>query len=318
MTRFFSFLVIGALFLVGRPLDAGPLNSLSKDEAAIAVHIKSLSDERSEVRAAAAEALSLLVAKYPTGTVYIRSKDAGEAAWTEKVNQVKSGMTRAQVLKILPPFPEAPDRMNMASGQRNWDSYRLDFHWDVCVLYDNGKGRKGDREDTVSVHPTVICRRAMWVHVDPPKNYTGTWITWHVNGQKGYEAQYQNGKYNGAHTDFYDNGQKRDEYHYKNHVADGPHMGWHRDGKKRYTAQYRNGKEDGKWLRWHANGQKQSEATYVNGEYDGASAYWHDNGQLTSLQFYLNGVKDGLEAAWSEEGVLQYKRYYENGSIVYP
>jgi antitoxin component YwqK of YwqJK toxin-antitoxin module len=307
MTGPFILLFIVGPFLMGLPSEVVPLDSLSKDETAIAAHIQGLRDDKSDARLTAARALRLIVAKYPSRSVYIRSKDAGEAYWTEKVNQVKPGMTRAQVLKILPPFPEAPERMKLASGQRHWDMYRLDYHWTVQVLYDN--------PDKVSDRPTLI-RRAMQVHVEPPKNYTGTWITWHVNGQKGSETQYQNGKYNGAHTSFHDNGQKMVEQHYKNHVADGAHAGWHGDGKKSYTGQYRNGKQDGKWLHWHANGQKQSEATYSNGEYDGVYAHWHDNGTLTSLQIYRNGVKDGLEAAWSEQGVLQYKRFYQNGSIV--
>ena len=317
MIRLFITLVVGALFLVGLPLEAVPLDPVSKDEAAIAAHIKALHDVKSEVRSAAAEALRGLVAKHPSRTVYLRSKDGGETYWTEKVNQVKPGMTRAQVLKILPHFPEAPGASNMGSGQRNWDHYRLDYHWDVSVVYDNGEGRKGDREDKVSRVPTLT-RRALRIHVELPKKYTGPWTTWYVNGQKGYEVHYQDGKYNGAHTAFHDNGQKMDQYHYKNHVADGAHSGWHRDGKKYYTGQYRNGKEDGRWLRWHANGQKQSEATYIDGKYDGTYAHWHENGQITSFNVYISGVKHGPEIAWNEEGVLQYNRLYQNGTIVDP
>ena len=96
MTRYLILFVIVAQFLVGWPLEATPLDSISRDEAAIAVDIKSLRDERSEVRAAAAEALRLVVAKYPSRTVYIRSKDGGEAFWTEKINQVKPGITPAR------------------------------------------------------------------------------------------------------------------------------------------------------------------------------------------------------------------------------
>lgn len=316
MIRYLIVFVIVAPSLVGRPLEATPLDSISTDEAAIAVDIKSLRDPKSEVRAAAAESLRRIVAKYPSRSVYIRSKDAGEAFWTDKVNQVKPGMTRAQVLKIIPHFAEAPGRMNMASGQRNWDCYQLDYHWDVKVLYDNAD--KDKNADTVSHIRPTLTRRALRIHVEPPKNYTGTWTTWYVNGQEGYESQYQDGKYDGAHTAFYDNGQKMYEQHYKNHVADGANAGWYRDGKKSDTGQYRNGKQDGKWLGWHANGQKQSEATYINGEYQGICARWHENGQLTSLQMFQNGVKHGLEAAWSDEGVLQYKRHYENGSILDP
>jgi hypothetical protein len=318
MVRRLLIFVVGALFLMGPNSAAVPLDSLSKDEAAIAIHIKALHDSKSEVRAAAAEALRIIVAKYPSRSVYIRSKDAGEAYWTEKIKQVKPGMTRAQVLKIIPHLPEAPGALNMASGQRNWDSYQLDYHWDVRVLYDNGKGRKGDRADTVSEYSPTLTRRAWRVHVEPPKNYTGTWISWHVNGQKGYETQYQNGKYQGAHTTFYDNGQKFYEQHYKNHIADGAGAGWYSDGKKSYTLQYQNGKRAGKCTHWYANGQKQCEDTYKNGAEDGVQLAWHENGQLRSVTTYSNGVKNGPEERWDEDGALEYRRLYQNGTIVDP
>src|SRR5260370_1776944 len=86
----------------------------------------------------------------------------------------RCNMTRAQVLKIIPHFAEAPGRMNMASGQRNSDSYRLDYHWDVWVLYDNAD--KDDNAEKVSHGPTLT-RRALRVHVEPPRNCTDTWIT---------------------------------------------------------------------------------------------------------------------------------------------
>jgi len=318
MTRTFILLSIVAPFVFGLPSHAKPVDALSMDEAAVTANIKALRDEKSEVRAAAAEALRLLVAKYPSRSVYLRSKDANEAAWKEKVNQVKPGMTRAQVLKILPHAPESPGAFNMASGQTNSDCYQLNYHWDIYVLYHNANGGKNKRTDTVSIYPPKLTRRALCVYVERPKNYTGTWLTWYVNGQKGREFQYENGKSNGAQIPFYDNGQKSEEHHYKNQVRDGLYSGWHRDGKKSYTAQYRNGKEDGPWLHWYANGKKQNEITYVNGKYDGGNTSWHKNGQLSHIEIYRNGIRHGLEAAWDENGVQQYKRYYENGSIVYP
>jgi antitoxin component YwqK of YwqJK toxin-antitoxin module len=309
MTRSFNALVVAAALLMGLTSNAAPLDPLTKDEAAIAAHIKRLHDDKSDVRATAAEALRRIIASYPSRSVYISGRDGGEAYWTGKVNQIKPGMTKAEVQKIMPPFPIATDSMNMASGQRNWDMYRLDYEWTVRILYDN--------PDIVHDRPTLI-RRTMRVQVEAPKDYTGTWITWHVSGQKAYEIQYQNGKYNGTFTVFHGNGQKSYEQHYKNHVVDGPDTGWESDGKISYTGQYRNGKQDGKWLHLHSNGKKRSESNYSNGEYDGVCASWQENGQPISIQTYRKGVKHGREAAWNEKGELQYDRYYANGKIVDP
>jgi hypothetical protein len=84
-------LVLGAV-LGGAPLGAGPFingpaamaqpraepikpkQSARADETAVTAHIKALRDANSETRAAAAESLRRIVAKYPSGTVYLPSK----------------------------------------------------------------------------------------------------------------------------------------------------------------------------------------------------------------------------------------------------
>jgi RNA polymerase sigma factor (sigma-70 family) len=277
------------------------------DDGAVKAHLKALHDGDSAVRAAAAEALRRIVAKYLSDTIYLRSKDGGEAAWQEKVNQVKPGMTKAEVLKMLPAFAEAPEKMEIADGDSHIVSYRLDYHWVVTIYYRN--------PDKVIERPTLN-KRALRVHVEPPRNFTGTWITWHVNGQKGYEIQYANGQYDGVFTSFHDNGKKSYEQHYVNHTAHGADTGWLPDGKLSYTAQYRNGQQDGTWTHWYANGNKQSETNYANGKYNGRVTNWHENGQIGSINDYKDGVKHGLEASWDEKGVPHYERVFENGQIV--
>src|SRR2546426_474469 len=92
--------VLFSLFLINAlrsPLGAAVVDPVAKDEAALGAHFKALHDAKSEVREAAAGALRRIVAKYPSRTSNIRSKDGAEAFWTEKVNQVKPGMTKAEV-----------------------------------------------------------------------------------------------------------------------------------------------------------------------------------------------------------------------------
>ncbi len=281
--------------------------AITADEAALAAYIKRLHDSNSNTRAEAATGLRRLVAKYPSGTVYLRSNDGRVAAWQEKVNQIKQGMTKAEVVKLLPPFPEAPDGIEIWSGQSHFANYRLDYHWTVTASYRN--------PDKVIDRPTLK-QRTLSVYVAPPKNFTGAWITWHVNGQMGHEIHFKNGKYDGTFTSYHDNGAKSVEQHYSNHEADGADTGWSRDGNKTYSGEYLNGKQDGKWTHWYANGQKQCESNYDKGKRHGLDEHWYQNGQISSVNSYKDDAKHGIEASWNEKGVLNYKRIYENGKLV--
>ena len=231
------------------------------DEEAVKAHIKALHDTDRATRATAAAALRRIVAKYPSGTVYLSSQDGGAATWQAKVNRIKPGMTRAEVQRILPAFAEEPESMEIGSGDSHIVGYRLDYHWMVTITYRN--------PDRVIARPTLT-KRTVRVNVPPSPNFTGTWSTWHVNGQKGQETQYKNGKHDGVLTSYHDNGRKSYEQHYTNDVADGADDGWFPDGRVSYTAQYRNGKKVGTWTHWYENGNTQSETSYAAGKLDGA------------------------------------------------
>jgi len=115
------------LLVEGRP--ARGADTLADDEAAIAKHILKLYDPSMKTRAASAKALREIVAKHGTGTSNICEKDSGEARWMEKVKQVKLGMTKAEVRKLLPSLsPNRPDFYGYASGQSAFIGWRLDLH----------------------------------------------------------------------------------------------------------------------------------------------------------------------------------------------
>jgi hypothetical protein len=301
MGRLFILFFINLLFLSGWQLEGVRADSLLEDEAAIAVNIKALHDGNSEVREAAAEVLRRIIAKYPSGTSNIRSMDSGEAYWMERVAQIRVGMTKAEVVKILPPLLESAGYEMSPNGEV---IYRVDNNWIVAIPYRNS--------DKV-VSRAKLSKSELFVFVPPPEEYTGTWTNWYANGQKAHETQYENGRYNGLGTHYFDNGQKSYEQHYVNGVADGRDMGWYEEGQKMYVGQYRNGKHDGKWTHWYSNGEMLSECNYKDGEYDGLFAGWYENGQMRFEMNYKDGVKHGKEAGWDEQGVLQYQREYKNG-----
>lgn len=291
----------------GSHAPAGPKAETPDDEAAVKAHIKALGDPSGVVRENAAKELRRIVAKYPSGTVYLRTKDGGEAAWQEKVNTIDVDMDKKEVLKVLPPFAEASEQVEIGSGQSHVVSYRLDYHWCVTVYY---------RNTNKVIERPKLTKRALRIYVAPPKNYTGAWVTWHVNGQKGYEIQFRDGQYDGAFTSFHDNGKKSCEQHYAKGTAHGADTGWFPNGKLSYTAGYSNGKQDGVWTHWYANGNKHSEINYSNGRYHGRYTRWHENGQLAAINDYKEGVKHGREASWNENGELDYDRKFEDGKLV--
>src|SRR6266567_4218554 len=128
--KFLVLLFINLLFLSGPQSKSPSADSLVDDEAAIAPNIKALHDQDSETREAAAEALRRIIAKYPSDTSNIRSKDGGEAGWRERISQLKESMTLTEVTKILPPSPESTGYEIAPSGDV---SYRLDNDWIVTI-----------------------------------------------------------------------------------------------------------------------------------------------------------------------------------------
>lgn len=280
---------------------------LSEDELLIASSIKALRSENIDIRTAAAKVLRRVVRKYPSGNTNIRSKDGGKAFWTKRVNQVVAGMAKSEVMRLLPPFAEAQDLSGIGTGQSHYVTYRLDHDWMVRISYRNS--------DEVIKRPELIARE-LSVYVAPPPDFSGTWVCWHVNGQKAYEIQFTNGKYEGVFTRFHDNGRKAFEQHYVAHEVNGADTGWYPDGRVMYTGLYKNGKKDGKWIHLFPDGRKSSESTYKDGERNGLFAQWYENGQIRLEMNYKHGVQHGNSAAWNEQGVLQYRREYNNGKVI--
>jgi hypothetical protein len=289
--------------------------ALAADEAAIAEQIKTLGDSDSDKRAAAAEALRQIVARYPSGTVYLRTQDGGEAEWRKKIGTVRRGMSKTDVLKILPAFPAATEFLSIGVSNSHVDCYRLDDHWIVLVTYHNGL-RPDDESTAKLMTVPELKKSARDVRLAPPKDFSGTWTTWHVNGQKARAAEYQNGKLDGTDISYHDNGAKSEEQHYADGVQEGTYNGWYSDGKPHFTTQHRGGKQDGPCTWWYENGNKQWETNYDQGSFNGRDTHWHENGQISSINDYRQGVKHGLEASWQATGAVNYTRTFVDGKIV--
>jgi hypothetical protein len=190
-------------------------------------------------RAAAAAELRQLIAANPDA----KTNNHGEEYWRKLVDSVKVGMKHAEVLKILPSVDQ--NIPVQGEGQEHVMTWRLDDYWTVTVFYLN--------PDAVKERPRLY-REALRVWVQPPADFTGTWVTWHVNGQKSYEREFRNGMLNGLSLIFYDNGSKLHQQYYIDSVPSDTAFFWYPDGRKKSQGDYTNRKRTGTWIFWDADG----------------------------------------------------------------
>lgn len=198
-----------------------------------------LSNPDGETRAAAAAELRQLIAANPDA----KTNDHGEEYWKRFFKSVTAGTKYSDFKKLLPDSAHA--LMDNHSGWSGTATWRLDHYWIVSISYRD--------PDEVCVRPKLRSQ-AMSVWVEPPSNFTGTWVTWYVNGQKSHEIEYKNGKPHGSSIAYYDNGQKCYQHHFRDGAESGPALGWHSDGSKAYTGTYTDGKRTGKWIFWNEDG----------------------------------------------------------------
>ncbi len=274
-----------------------PATAWANDEI-VSTLVAKLGDTDGNVRADAAAELRLLADDFNA-----RTDNHGRLYWEERLRQVKPGMKHEEVLRILPPVDE-----NVAgawSGGTGFQQWWLDDYWVVSVSY----YYPGIVHD---MRPTLR-RRARQVAAALPEGFTGTWTTWHVNGQKAYEIEYKDGKRNGALISFHDNGRKSFEQYYVEGTCSGSDRGWCADGSKMYEGQYVSGQRDGTWTHWYQDGRLQSREELHLGEQHGLRSSWYENGQKHYESTYRNGKQHGPDKAWDTEGKLLWSRVYRNG-----
>jgi hypothetical protein len=276
-------------------------NASAQDETVKAL-ITKLSDTDSAVRANAAAELRKLLAS----DAGARTNNHGRLYWEERLTKVKPGMKHEEVERLLPPADDSiSEHWSGGTGNRGW---RLDDYWTVVVHY--------NYPDSVHEMRPSLHRRAQAVGAEPPPNFTGTWTTYHVNGERASELSYKNEKSDGTFTSFHDNGRKSVEQHYANGTCSGADRGWYADGAPAYEGNYVEGKQDGTWTHWSEDGRLRSRYEMRAGVYHGVNISWHENGQKHYESTYRKGKQDGPDKSWTADGELNWSRIYENGELV--
>lgn len=223
--------------------------------ATVAVLIRALDDSENDQRAKAAAELRRILAANPAAAPNRQDR----AFWEARLAQIKPGMTEADAQALLLPDATPAERKKSVMGGL-WSGHsgsivcRLDDYWTATIHLEDFESPK------VILAPALNANvRSVWVK--PPDDFTGTWTTYFVNGQKAHEIQYHAGKYDGTFTAFHDDGSKSYEQHYVAGVAHGTDTGWHRSGRRMYEGRYEHGQQIGTWRWWDEDGKVTSEKT---------------------------------------------------------
>jgi len=99
----------------------------------------------------------------------------------------------------------------------------------------------------------------------PPKDYTGPWQVWDVNGYKWREANFKDG------------------------VLHGKHIMWYADGQKWLEENWKDGEQHGKQFKWWAGGQKDWERNYKDGKKHGMCTWYNQKGGIIAQGSYKDG-----------------------------
>ncbi len=184
-------------------------------------------------------------------------------------------------------------------------------------------GEQPTAEEASPVQKTGSLTKAEYLHkayvlgegIRPPEGYTGTWRTWHENGNPKSERSLVNG---GAHgpTRQWDTQGKRiatGEYRHGD-PFDGSFRQWyHVDGKHCYAIDsYSSGRRHGPHSEWTVSGQKFAEGRFDDEKRTGRWRWWDLNGTPIAVGTYKDGRPWSGSFASREDNRWRVQRY-ENG-----
>lgn len=147
-------------------------------QEALSQAVEQLKDPNQTVRDDAARRIREIIAQDPCAV-----GDVGESYWRKKFSSVKLGMTALEIKDLT---GAVPDGSMVVSGQSSTMNYRFDDYWVIPLAFPFKKARR-------LVGFGKLSREARLVWVNPPKDYSGKWTLYHVNGLVGIELQYSKG-----------------------------------------------------------------------------------------------------------------------------
>jgi hypothetical protein len=175
--------------------------------------------------------------------------------WDAVINSITNGMTKTNILKILSPYKITP-MGGAGSGTSYSQSYQFDDAWMLICWFREFQGGNDVLLDR-QLSPSL---RYVWVN--PPTNFSGTWITYYVNGQKSHEIHFDQGKYDGEFVAYNPDGSKCYVQHYNHQIGDGDDTGYFGSGRIKYHGVYKDNKQVGLWVWYNEDGSTNSTKDY--------------------------------------------------------
>ncbi len=105
-------------------------------------------------------------------------------------------------------------------------------------------------------------RKHMLQRADGTIVYHGPYARWHDNGEKEYEATFDQGRKVGTTTSWHRNGRKWIEEHYVDGEKHGARLIWNDQGTPAKEEHYVQGRPSGVWRTWNSKGKLRSEQVF--------------------------------------------------------
>lgn len=232
---------------------------------------KSLASSNPAERQKAATALQAMYAKDPLSV-----GDHGAQYWTERLEQARGEKT-PEVVKIL-------GGAKITGGEAGGGGENVTAHLDDFWVASLGRSTRGD--DTV--FSTEKPRRfVQHVDVAPPKDFTGTWLTYYVHGATYESIDMRGGTYQ-KKRELYEGGQVRTEWTYVDDKVDGIVVTRSPSGVIEREVTYSKGQSLSE-RELFPSGRVKHETTYKDGNLDRSRSFT-ESGTVTSCQVFRNGI----------------------------
>lgn len=170
---------------------------------------------------------------------------APKSKWDEAMKKLQKGLNKKKLEEIFG-IDNSEVFMSLGSGQSHAEMYQLDNDWMLNCWFEN------DGNSLMSWELTAHTK-SIWI-APPANDFTGTWITYYVNGQKANEIEYKNGRYHGTFTSYHSDGSKSVVQHYNEKGCNGSDKGYYPSGKLKYEGMYKNSQQCGTWTHYDKDG----------------------------------------------------------------
>jgi hypothetical protein len=221
---------------------------------------KALSSTEPRVRQEGATALQKMYAKDPMSL-----GDHGEQHWVEQLKKVR-GVSNDEAYRIL---GNVQSRGSEGGGGGANDHIGLDDFW-ATDLY------RELRNNTITGYEPPR-RQVVQVYVERPARFTGTWVTYFVNGAV-YDSFEVEGGIPRRDREYHDNGQLRSDHLYVD------------------------GRREGTVIVHFANGATEWEHTYAKGKLVGVEKWFYRTGTLRQEDHWADDKREGRTTYYSEDG----------------